>query len=146
MRDFQKAKVYRWEDIFVAPTIRKKQSIEVLVMLANHMWTTLGFENPPKVFLNEAYKVKSTGSRYNVALSRHQLDEFTLCHELAHSMNHKEDRNVADGHGPNYVADYCSLLIKFYGFDFNFLIGTLSKHGVKINLALLIQHIEGHPK
>lgn len=144
MRDFQRQRVYDWEDTFVAPNVPLRYApIETLRIICGHMWSQMKFENPPRVDYNSRYKVKSTGGRYEILLSSTQRNEFTLVHEMAHSMNRKEDRKVYDGHGPNYVADYCALLIKFYGFDFNYLVGTLSKRGVKVNLALLIQHTQG---
>ena len=135
-RDFQKQRVYNWEDKYVRPKMPINQRpIEMLEVIGTHVWSAMGFENVPRILYNPRYKMKSTGGRYEILLSQYQQDEFTLIHEMAHSMNLMEHRAVYDNHGPNYVADYCTLLCKFYGFDINYLMYTLKKSKVKINLG-----------
>lgn len=142
MRDFQRQKVYDWENEFVRPKMpTTRTSIEKLSIINDFMWNAMGFENAPRVIFNPLYEVKSTGSRYEIKLSKHQHDEFTLTHELAHSMNLMEHRDVYDHHGPNYVADYCTLLRRFYGFDYHYLVGTLSRNKIKINLGLHLENM-----
>lgn len=136
MRDFQKQKVYDWEDEFVRPKINNTlRSCEYLQMLVNHMWGQLDLTNAPTVYNDLSYKRKSTGNRYEIRLMDTMMDEFVVAHELAHSLNLCEHRNVFDHHGPKYVADYCRILTKFYGFDINYLLYTLNKDGVKIDLG-----------
>lgn len=137
--DYQKSKVYSWEDKCVAPRIdRSPKSIDFLSSLVEYMWETIGRINPPKVHENRAYRVKSTGGRYMIQLASHMRNEHILVHELAHSLNLVEDDEQGhDGHGPNYVADYILLLTKFYGFDVMELIYSATSHGVDVNQGRL---------
>lgn len=98
------------------------------------MAQALGFCNPPTVYLNKSLKVKSTGNRYQINLSEHMVNELTLIHELAHSINLKEDEEGDfDVHGPKYVADYVLLLHKFYNIDLTYIMYTLKQANVDID-------------
>lgn len=142
MRDFQKSKLYEWERKYVFPTMPKgEQSLETLTMLVEFMWKGLGLIKPPTLMINNRYKNKSTGNRYEIQFKKSMMNEYIMTHELAHSLNLAEHRDTFDWHGPNYVADYCFLLTKFYGFDINYLLFTLNEHGVKINTYLLYNNM-----
>lgn len=136
MRDFQKSKLYAWEREHVIPKMNKTmRDIPYLETLCSYMWNQLGMSNPPKLFVDPDYKTKSTGGRYKIRFMESMLQEWVLVHEMAHSLNLCEHRETYDMHGPNFVADYCRLLTTFYGFDINYLLYTLNKDGVKIDLG-----------
>lgn len=143
MRDFQRQKVYDWENEHIRPKMSNAiKPIETLQLLADHMWSNLGLENPPKVNFYDRYKAKSTGGRYNIKLMRSMATEFVLAHELAHSLNQREDFDDRyDSHGPKYVADYITVLVKFYGFDPHSLLYTAKKEKVKVDTGLLFQSL-----
>ncbi len=137
--DYQKSKVYAWEDTHIAPRIdTSNKSENFLSSLCKHMWKAIGRVNPPSVYEYSAYKKKSTGNRYTILFAPQMMNEHILVHELAHSLNHVEDDSSnGDSHGPNYVADYILLLTTFYGFDVLELLYTCQTAGIHVNQSRL---------
>lgn len=136
MIDFQKQRVYNWENKYIIPLVSTKiQKLDFLKLVLNYIWDDLGYECQPNLFVNELRSAKSTGNRYEINLTPNMANEFTLIHELAHSINMKEDFDAYDGHGPNYVADYAMLLTRYYKLDKTMLIGTMSMSKVKMNMG-----------
>jgi hypothetical protein len=139
MRDYQKQHVYDWERAFVFPKMPSNETdTHSLRIIVGYIWNELGLLNPPDVVLNERYKRVSTGSRYRIQLAHWGLNEKILIHELAHSLNGLETFEPCDGHGPNYVATYCHLLTRFYKFEQSYLLYTLKKSDVDINMGRLL--------
>lgn len=137
MQDYQRQKVYDWENKNIRPLVSHKiVSIDYLRAIVNYMWEKVGMEFPPKVEINHMYKKKSTGNRYELLLAEHMTTEFITVHELAHALNCREDYDHYDMHGPNYVAGYCFLLTHFYKINEHMILATLKEAGVKINLGL----------
>lgn len=147
MRDFQRQRVYDWENKHIRKKVSTKLAdLEFIRKIVNYIWNDLGYELPPEVVVNKSYKTKSTGNRYEIKFMPSMVNEFTAIHELAHSINMRYDFVAYDSHGPNYVADYCFLLNHYYKVDEFYLIGTLKESGVKINLARFYQHKTKHER
>lgn len=141
MIDYQRQRVYNWEDRFVACKMPTSiVDLSMLKVITDYIWNDLGFDRPPTLHINEAKHSESTGSRYEIVFTRAMVTEYITIHELAHTFNARNDLEHFDKHGPNYVADYCFLLNKYYSIDENYLIGTLSKAKVDINLARFYAH------
>ena len=66
------------------------------------------------------------------------VNEHVLIHELAHSVNLIETDDSFDIHGPKFVADYASLLIKFYNFDMLYLVHTLKLNKIDVDMGRLM--------
>ena len=142
MKDYQKQRVYAWQNQWVDPKMPSQcHDVDHLRMITDYMWNRIGMTNPPNVNINTAYKTKSTGNRANILLMPGMNDEPTLVHELAHSLNLRHDREQFDWHGPNYIADFASLLSMFYNFDIWHLIHTLKVSGVDVNIPLAMQNL-----
>ena len=143
MRDYQKQRVYNWEQKHVYPKMpRELLDISTMRVITNHVWSAIGMVCPPKVNINKAYKTKSTGNRSQILIMPGMNRQTVLIHEIAHSLNLREDATDRfDWHGPNYVADFVSLLVKFYGFDVWFLLATLERNRVDVNKALLFENL-----
>lgn len=135
MIDFQKSAVYAWENKHIVSKVSTKNTdIEFISRIVNFIWNDLGYECPPECYVDPGYQNKSTGNRYELRFQENMLNEFVAIHELAHAVNQRHDFKDYDAHGPNYVADYCFLLFRYYRIDEMYLIGTLSEMGVKMNL------------
>jgi len=144
MKDFQKNKVYSWEGKYVFPRMPKAQmDIPFLKIVCDHIWSEIGRVKPPRLRTYNRYKSVSTGGRYDIKFAPHMQTEYILVHEMAHSLNLCEDRknDTFDVHGPNFVADYCALLVKFYKFDMHYLLWSLKTHGVKVNTNMLYSNL-----
>lgn len=142
MTDYQREKVYRWDSKFINPKIKGGVLPETQMQaIVNYIWSDMGFMNPPKVKVNKAYKVKSTGGRYEI-LMHTMANERVLVHELAHSVSLKEDQETFDHHGPMYVGIYGALLCRYYGFDPMEIIWSTKTANVDIDLSLLYEFMK----
>lgn len=142
IRDFQRQKVYDWEYDYNVNSMPKgvvcQQSATAIV---NHIWSSLGLMAPPEVIITNEYLKSSTGDRFKIKLSNGMNTQHILIHELAHSFNRCSHREVYDHHGPNWVADYAFLLVRFYNKEPYSLLYTTDKVKVKINNQLLFQNM-----
>lgn len=112
MRDYQKTKVYRWEDRIVGPRDTKSITIEVAKVIVVYVWDRAGLKYPPKVELLPAQTTTKAGcaTRAKIQLLPN-IRTWIVLHEVAHSMNSTNDtESVGDLHGPNYVGLYMKLL------------------------------------
>jgi hypothetical protein len=143
MRDFQKSKVYKWENKFVKPRFNTtKRDVSYLEIIRDYIWSGIGMCNPPKLYIDNMYKTKSTGNRYEIRFEPSMTNEFILVHEMAHSLNLREDdKEGFDIHGPNYVADYGALLVKFYKFDPFYLLHSMEEGKVRVNKTRFFNNI-----
>ena len=138
MNDYQKTAVYKWEDQYIVPKISKKIDFDKCQIIVDYIWSKLGYINPPKVHIDKSLKTRSLGGRYNIRLAEHMVNEHVLIHELAHSVNLIEPDDSFDIHGPKFVADYASLLIKFYNFDMLYLVHTLKLNKIDVDMGRLL--------
>ena len=135
MRDYQRQRLYAWERAYVHPKmpseIRDESYLQTLI---DYMWSEMGYSNPPKLAIRNGMKTKSHATRYEIWMSASMMRESIMNHELAHSVNRRENAlDTYDSHGPHYVADLCAMLVRFYRFDVAYLLFTLRKARVDIN-------------
>lgn len=141
MIDYQRERVYKWDRLFIDPKINRALPESQMQPIVDYIWSDMGFMNPPKVKVNPAYKVKSTGGRYEILMHK-SAGERTLIHELAHSVSLKEDQDTYDHHGPMYVGIYGALLCRYYGFDPMEIIWSTKSAKVDIDLGLLYKFMK----
>ena len=130
-RDFQRRRVYQWEQHHVLPHLSKLLSLQecrALVERAYRWWEQpskmdIGWK-PPTVTDGRGRR-HACGSREVIKLPRWSRTIPIVLHECAHGMSD-------DGHGPNFVAVYLDLLAKFTDLDTKLLLDSLDKSGVQI--------------
>ena len=129
-RDFQRARVYRWEAEHVFPLAADRLSLEqcrALVERAYRWREAPGFRHgwaPPAVTDGRGRR-HACGSRTAIKLPRWARTRAVVLHECAHGM-------ANDQHGPVFVAEYVGLLERFAELDRAHLLATLSMAGVSI--------------
>lgn len=137
MRDFQKSRVYKFEDRYVAPLDNIVFSIKEAQEFINFVWEGEGYDCPPRVSQNTRYKVKlATGGRFNIQTAGNTIKRWILIHELTHSICQTldEDGEVDDsiGHGPKFVSTYLKLLDRYANINMIGLLAMCNKSKVKV--------------
>jgi hypothetical protein len=130
-RDFQRSRVYRWEQEHVFPHDREPLSIDAcaaLVEAAYRWWhgplsLRPGWA-PPNVTDGRGRR-HACGSREVIKLPRWARTRPVVLHECAHGL-------APDRHGPEFVKVYVSLLVRFMGLDRASLLASLAASGVKV--------------
>lgn len=105
-RDFQRKRVYDWEDRHVAPQDQSLVPFCDIQNIVNNCWPV---EHPPRVQpLHKNSRYLGTGHRLRVRFPPdHPTPTWVILHELAHSLTH------GDKHGPNFVGVYMQLVNRF---------------------------------
>ena len=136
MRDYQKSRVYKWEDKHIGPLDRTKITFDVARVIVNHIWTTEGLQYPPSVVLVPAQTRNKMGcaNRSKIQLVP-ELPTWVVIHEIAHSMNSTNTDEHGDGHGPNYVGIYIKLLAKYLNASLPVMMYTLTQSDIDFNLT-----------
>jgi hypothetical protein len=129
-RDFQRARVYRWEAEHVFPRAGDRLSLERCRALveAAYRWREEPGAEPawaPPVVTDGRGRRHACGSRAAIKLPRWARTRAVVLHECAHGM-------ADDQHGPGFVAAYVELLARFAGLDGAGLRATLAAAGVRV--------------
>jgi hypothetical protein len=136
MRDYQKTKVYKWEDKHIAPRDTVLIKLDIAKVIVKYVWVKAGLEYPPKVELIPAQTKRLAGcaSRAKIKLQP-QIKTWIVLHEIAHSMNSSNiDDSYGDRHGPNYVGIYMKLLAEHNVAPLPLLMYTATEAGIDFNL------------
>ena len=137
-RDFQRARVYRWEAEHVFPHAGERLSLgrcRALVEAA-YRWREQPGADPawaPPLVTDGRGRRHACGSRATVKLPRWARTRAVVLHECAHGM-------ADDQHGPGFVAAYVELLVRFAGLDGARLRATLATTGVRVAPEASGQH------
>jgi hypothetical protein len=130
-RDFQRRRIYAWEAAVLAPTSGCRLSLAACEDLieAVFRWHERpapgdGSWRPPTLGDGRGRR-HACGSRQVIKLPRWARTRIIVLHECAHGMSD-------DGHGPNFVRAYVTLLETFTTRERNTLEDSLRAHKVRI--------------
>lgn len=134
--DYQQEKVYKaeleWEG-FPRQQLSNAQSRRLI-----HQICTFAEIKPPKIFLKAVEKfdgvrftsrVASGGMEY-IRLPEWAMTSATICHEMGHVI--AQQRDIFDGHGPNFCGIFVELVHKFMG----------SSDGTDLQWSFLLNSVE----
>jgi hypothetical protein len=131
VRDFQRARVYRWEALHVFPHAGERLTLgacRALVEQAYRWREAPGGADPswaPPRVTDGRGRRHACGSREVIKLPRWARTRAVVLHECAHGM-------ADDGHGPKFVGVYAELLEHFAGMDKLALRESLVSAGVAV--------------
>ena len=130
MKDFQKSKVYKWEDAVIAPKDQGIVSFENIQNIVNYVWRGEGLDYPPQVLplSRQCKKVIGTGERLNLHFRETGVPTWVIIHEISHAMS-------VDLHGEQFVGNYMRMISKFMGVNLLYLMASAKDMGVKFNVG-----------
>lgn len=133
-RDYQRARLYRWESAHVLPLDRELLPLPACAALVERAfrWAEGAAAErpgwrPPRVEDGRGRR-HACGSREAIKLPRWARTRPVVLHECAHGLRH-------DLHGPRFVACYVELLVTFLGFDRAVLLRSLAQHKLRVAIA-----------
>jgi hypothetical protein len=126
-RDFQRSRVYDWENRVIAPRDPSFVSFPAAQGTVNAIWLEMGLKYPPKVeLLSVQAKVTiASATRLSIFLAE-ETPSWCLLHEIAHTMTSTME-GKSDGHGPQFKGLYVQLLVRYLRIDPGKLIGSLKR-------------------
>lgn len=129
-KDYQRRRVYRWEDSVVGPRCPTIVPFCNGQTYVNGVWLAQGWLKPPQVIpmSRRATKAVAWASHGQVALPD-KVAGWIVLHELAHSL-------TDDKHGPNFVGMYIDLLERVEGLSRLMTMFTLKQAGIDFNLGV----------
>lgn len=138
MRDFQKLRVYNFEDNCISPFDETVVTITEAQNIVNFIWTSEGNDYPPIVSQNTRYKTRLADSdRFKIQIARKNIKQWILIHELAHSFNRKlneeGDEISCDKHGPKFMLIYLTLLEKYLDMNMLMLLTMCKHNNIKVH-------------
>jgi len=112
-RDWQRARVYAWEDRIVAPRDRSTLPYAAAENMAAAIWADLDLRFPPKVapLPGQARRLQADASRLLLRLPE-TMPSWLLLHEMAHALSSTHE-GASDGHGPIFMGLYIQLLERY---------------------------------
>jgi hypothetical protein len=129
LRDFQRSRLYRWENEHVLPLDRQPIPLDACRALVAAVFVRrLGPDAAPPLVEDGRGRRHAAGSRDVIKLPRWARTRPVVLHECAHGL-------ATDGHGPDFVRVYVELLVEFSGFDRATLEAGLSAAGLQVTPA-----------
>ncbi len=131
-RDFQRSRVYAWENRFVAPRDPSFICFPEAQAMVNAIWSEMGLKYPPKVepLSPQATTQMASGGRLSIFLPE-RTPSWCLLHEIAHSMTSTMD-GESDGHGGLFMGVYVRLLARYLRLDPAELVRSVRSENIQI--------------
>ena len=131
-RDFQRSRVYAWENRVVAPRDPSFISFPEAQGVVNAIWSEMGLSYPPKVepLLPQAKATIASASRLSIFLPD-RTPSWCLLHELAHAMTSTMEGH-SDGHGPQFMSLYVKMLAQYLRLDLAELVRSVRSENIRI--------------
>lgn len=133
-RDRQRAKVYAWEERFVAPCDPSSIMFTQAQGMVDAIWSDMGLRFPPKVeaLPRQARSTLADADRLTIRLAD-ACPSWWVLHELGHAMTSTHDGR-SDGHGPKFVGIYAQLLMRYLRVPADALITSLHVAGIEFDM------------
>ncbi len=134
-RDYQRSRVYAWENRVVAPRDPSRLGAAETQPLVDAIWAEMGLRFPPKVepLAPQASRLVAQASRLTIQVSS-CTPSWCLLHELAHAMSMTHD-GAGDGHGPVFMGLYLRLLERYMRLPAPDLLASLAEAGIDVDVA-----------
>lgn len=138
MRDYQKNKVYRWEDEHIDSMDQSLVSPDNYQAIVGYVWESCGLKHPPLVSIlpKNTKNIIGRGNRTEIKLKETGINAATIIHETIHSMLFDiEGRTLFPAHGKEFVGLYINVLSKMMGWDLMLLKYGAARYGVDYDLS-----------
>lgn len=144
-RDYQKSKVYAWENQHIANYGGSPRIIgfEEAQRFVDGVWLANGWLYPPRIHYRKATKNIWANAHRGIVNMPDQLPAWVLLHEISHSLTTTSEGDTCDYHGANFVGVYIKLLDKILNIPLPYIMYTLAKAGVEYNLGAKPVFLDG---
>lgn len=131
-RDFQRSRVYAWENRVIAPRDPSFVPFPEAQGMVNAIWSEMGLKYPPKVepLSSRAKATVASATRLSIFLPA-RTPSWCLLHENAHSLTSTMD-GQSDGHGSLFMGVYIQLLGRYLRFDATELLQSIKLEDILI--------------
>jgi len=132
-RDYQRSRVYAWEQAEVAPYGRSLVPFAAAQGMVDAIWAESGLRYPPKVekLPRQSRRVLAHATRLVLRLPD-ALPCWCLLHELAHAMAATHE-GESDLHGPRFMGLYLRLLLRYLRLPEAALLASLRAAGIDVD-------------
>lgn len=132
-RDHQRGLVYAWECAVVAPHDPTEINRADAQAMVSAIWAECGLHYPPKILPlpPQAKTLIGRADRLTIELAA-RLPSWCLLHELAHAMTSTVEGD-SDGHGPDFMAAYIALLVRYLRLNGSALRASARGQGIRVN-------------
>jgi hypothetical protein len=129
MKDYQRQRVYKWEDEHVRPNCPAIVPFCNGQQYVNGVWLTHGWTRPPQVVpLSKRCRTVVAKASHGEVWLPERVAAWVILHELAHSL-------TDDRHGPNFVGMYIGLLERIEKLSCLITMHTLKQARIDFNLG-----------
>lgn len=113
-RDYQKSRLYAWEQKFIAPLDKAIVDFCNLQAIVDYVWKDLGLEHPPQVEKLPAHNHScwADATRMKIRVQERGCPTWVILHEIAHSLT-SDFEGHSHAHGPKYVGQYVNLICRY---------------------------------
>lgn len=137
MRDYQRQRVYDWEDQHIRPKDRSVIPYSQAQAMVNYIWEQEGLLFPPTVreMPKQNRTAEAKANRSNVWVKPEGIASWVLLHEIAHSLTTDTFDEESQRHGPAFVGVYMRLLEKHIRIPLSLLMYTAKQDKVDFNIT-----------
>lgn len=133
--DLQRAKVYLWERINVAPYDKNVVSFMLIPQIVNFVWEQEGLRFPPRVerLPKQVRRFCGDATRLCVRFGE-ETYTWIILHELAHSCTSTVEQ-MSNGHGSLFMGIYIQMLSRYLKLSYNELVESAERQGLHVELS-----------
>jgi hypothetical protein len=133
-RDYQRSKVYTWENRVIAPLAQGVVSFDQSQGVVNAIWAEMGLKYPPAIerLPKQARATVASATRLVISLPE-KTPAWCVLHEIAHAMTSSVE-DQSDGHGSLFMGLYLQLIARYFRMDLGALLLSVDEDGIKIAL------------
>jgi hypothetical protein len=134
-RDHQRARVYAWEEHFIALRDQTSIAFAQAQAMVDAIWADMGLRFPPKVerLPRQARCTVADATRLSIRLPQ-SFPCWLLLHELAHAMSSTHD-GQSDGHGPVFMGLYAQMLVRYLRVPIDVMAQSLAAGDIEADLT-----------
>lgn len=144
MRDYQRERVYSWEDQYIHSKDKQVVPYDSLQSLVNYIWAEEKLKFPPQIkpIPKQTRRILASATRMEVFVPEQGITTSVLIHELAHSLTNSFDGEISSKHGPDFVGMYMRMLEKYARIPLPYLMFTAKQANVDFNINARVAFLD----
>lgn len=140
-RDYQKSKLYAWENLIISPKDHNIIPYDQLQNIVDYIWNQESLRYPPRVIPlpKQATSKWACANRLKIEAPEKGLPSWVLIHELCHclTITFENDHPNGGAHGPIFVGIYMKLIEKYVKIPLSLLMYTAKENDVDFDISAI---------